>query len=174
METSKRQTAAFTGHRSFKMAAGGNSLFAPSPVDPVTLRNRLSETLEGLCREGYTTFLCGMAEGFDLLAAETVLALRGQYPDTRLVAVVPYPGQARGFDPATRQRYDDALSQAAEVITLSDRYTPDCFHRRNDYLTDHCSVLVAFYNGTPGGTAYTVRRARQQGIRLLNLAALQA
>ncbi len=170
MAIDKRHTVSFTGHRSFKMTSNERTLFSTSDSVSDNLRNKLTHTLTELYREGFTTFLCGMAEGFDLLAAEAVLSLRATYPEIRLIAIIPHPGQARRFAPATRLRYEQALAQATETLLLFEHYCPECFHRRNDYLVDHSSVLVAFYNGTPGGTAYTVRRARQQGLRLINLA----
>lgn len=36
---------------------------------------------------GYRYFLSGMAEGFDLLAAQAVTALKAEYTDIRLIAV---------------------------------------------------------------------------------------
>ena len=52
---------------------------------------------------------------------------------------------------------------------LSDRYYPECFYRRNDFLVDHARVLVAWYDGSPGGTRYTVRRALGRGLEILDL-----
>ena len=41
--------------------------------------------------------------------------------------------------------------------------------RRNRYMVDRSSLLIAVYDGTPSGTAATVRRAEQQGIEVLPL-----
>lgn len=50
---------AFTGHRRYRGEAD----------------DALAQTVEELCRAGFRTFLSGMALGFDLAAAETVLVL---------------------------------------------------------------------------------------------------
>ena len=56
---------AFTGHRTYRGETG----------------DALSRTLEELCARGFRTFLSGMAVGFDLAAAEAVLALRERCPE---------------------------------------------------------------------------------------------
>ena len=91
--------------------------------------------IESYCiKKGYDTFLSGMCEGFDLIAAEEVLNLKKEYPHIRLKCVVPFKGQAERYTQADKRRYDTILAQADEVVTLQDGYTEGCFLRRNDYL----------------------------------------
>lgn len=169
MKPDKLHTAAFSGHRSFKTAAG--SLFAPDGgEDRDVIVSRLRDTIKKLADEGFTHFLCGMAEGFDLLAGETVLSLRGEYPQLTLIAVIPFTGQASRFDAVSRELYERVLSGCAARLTISAEYTGDCFFRRNDWLVDNASVLVCRFNGSKGGTEYTVRRAVRNGLRVINIA----
>ena len=58
---------AFTGHRNY----------------PEVKNEQLRKVVEQFISEGYTTFLCGMAEGFDIAAAEVVLSLKTDYPQLR-------------------------------------------------------------------------------------------
>jgi uncharacterized phage-like protein YoqJ len=154
----------FSGHRSFKMEGGG--LFMRSWDD---IAARLDDVLRRLVAEGYTDFLCGMAEGFDLVAGEAVVALRGEFPWLRLVAVLPFPEQSRGFGAGLKARYDALMAAADETVSVRPCYTVDCFHARNDFLVDNGSVLVCYYNGSLGGTRYTVRRALQKQVRIINM-----
>lgn len=167
----KSKTVAFSGHRSFKMfPSGGGSLFdAPGRHEPAAIAERLRDVVRRLAGEGYTDFLCGMAEGLDLMAAEAVLTVRGEFPGLRLVAVVPFPGQAAGFGAETRETYNRALAAANHSIIVSPEYSADCFHRRNDLLADRSSTLVCYYNGSKGGTQYTVKRALRNGSRIINI-----
>ena len=152
------------------MGAGGGSLFAsPGDRDPEAILRRLTAIVRELAQDGFTDFLCGMAEGFDLMAGEAVLSLREEFPQLRLTAVIPFPGQADGFAAATRELYERVLSAADEKITVCPQYSADCFHRRNDYLVYNASALVCYYNGSKGGTQYTVRRALRNGLRVINL-----
>lgn len=167
MNIDKAKAVAFSGHRTFKAAAGHDLFSSAEPAMP--LDRRLEGTLRALAAEGYTDFLCGMAEGFDLLAARCVVRLRDKFPAVRLIAAIPFPGQDDRFPPELRERYRRLLSLCDCAVVLSPVYTPDCFHRRNDFLTDNASVLVCYYNGTKGGTAYTVKRALHNGLRIINL-----
>ena len=116
--------------------------------------------IDNLCEQGYHTFLSGVAEGFDLIAAEEVLRLKKEYPHIRLVAVIPFRGQENRYTEEDKQRYNNILAQADETIYISERYFDGCFLRRNDYLLEHSARLLAYYDCIPsGGTAYTVRRA---------------
>ena len=65
----KSKSLAFTGHRTI-------------PVERQNeIRARLVEAVSLACKSGITYFYSGMAMGFDLMAAEIVLSLKGWYPD---------------------------------------------------------------------------------------------
>lgn len=146
-------TVAFTGHRTYCGEASA----------------ALAAAIRGLHAHGFRTFLCGMAVGFDLAAAEAVLELRGSLPGLRLVAVVPFGGQEARFSHADRVRYRAAMASADDAVVLSPVYHAGCYAVRNNYLVDHASLLVAWYDGSPGGTHYTVRRALGRGMEVVNL-----
>ena len=42
-------------------------------------------------------------------------------------------------------------------------------HQRNRYMVDRSSLLIAAYDGTAGGTRYTVEYARSRGLQIINL-----
>lgn len=147
-------TAAFTGHRTY---AGD--------CDDV-----LDAVLRRLYGRGFRTFISGMAAGFDMAAAQAVLRLRRSHPDVRLVCAIPFRGQAARFAPADAERYD-ALCRAADVaIYLCEEYDAGCYRRRNDFLVDESSYMVAYYDSSlRGGTCYTVKRARRKGLPVENI-----
>lgn len=154
MESPTTKTVAFTGHRSYAGEADA----------------QLEEWVRRLAGEGFTTFLTGMAEGFDLAAGEAVLRLRGELPALRLGCIVPHEGQSRAFSAENRRRYERLLNEADEVVTLQGHYTAGCYQRRNDFLVEHAARVVAWYDGSKqGGTCYTVRRARRRGRPVENL-----
>uniref|UniRef100_UPI004055A109 SLOG family protein n=1 Tax=Alistipes sp. TaxID=1872444 RepID=UPI004055A109 len=148
----REQCVAFTGHRSYR----GEQEAA------------LKEVIRRLYGEGYTYFLSGMAAGFDLAAAEAVLALRAEL-GIRLCCVIPYAGQRGGLPKGDQGRYDRVLEEADEVVQLAEGYFRGCFHKRNDFLVDHASCVVAYYNSPKGGTHYTVQRALKRGLSLINI-----
>lgn len=149
----RTKCVAFTGHRRYRGEADA----------------RLARTVEELYRAGFRTFLSGMALGFDLAAAEAVLAFAQRCGDLKLVAAIPFPGQAERYPAGERERYARLLAAADERVTVSDRYDVHCYRRRNDFLVAHAAVVVAWYDGTPSGTGYTVARARRSGCRVIDL-----
>ena len=153
VEIQKYHSVAFTGHQDYDGRA-----------DEV-----LHAAVRGLWSEGYRSFLSGMACGFDLAAAEAVLSLREECEGMELIAVVPFAGQQERFPDPDKQRYKAVLTAADRTVVLADAYSRGCYYRRNDYLVEHAGCVVAWYVRKSSGTGYTVRRARQHGIEVLNL-----
>ena len=163
----KEKTVAFSGHRTNRIAkftADREKLFREVAFDTFA-------AIESYClKKGYDTFLSGMCEGFDLIAAEEVLNLKKRYPHIRLKCVVPFKGQAERYTQADKQRYDTILAQADEVVTLQDGYTEGCFLRRNDYLLENSAFLMVYYDTVAiGGTFYTLKRAVEQKKKFANV-----
>ena len=118
---------------------------------------------------GFRVFWSGMALGFDLAAAEAVLALRGELPGLRLCCAVPFPGQADRFPEADRLRYMRILDRADEVATLAPRYEPRCYLRRDEFMVERSAAVVAWFDGGKGGTRYTWDYARRCKAERINL-----
>ena len=154
----KSKSLAFTGHRTV-------------PVERQDeIRARLAEAVSLACRSGITCFYSGMAMGFDLMAAETVLSMKGKNPDIRLIAVVPFRRQSCRWPSMEKERYQRIISQADRVIVLSEHYFHGCLLRRNDFMLEHSCGVIAFYDGKLyGGTFYTWREAMKKGMDIVNL-----
>lgn len=99
-------------------------------------------------------FISGMALGVDMLGAEAALEA-----GIRLTAAVPFPDQDARWPAASRERYDLILNRAYEVHYIWPDYDPKAFQDRNQWMVDHSSVLLAFWDGSPGGTANCLKAA---------------
>lgn len=159
MKLIRENTCCFTGHRILPKA------------ERQALCVRLREEISRMAKKGIDTFLAGGALGFDTLAAQTVLGLRGEeLPQLRLVLVLPCRDQERLWNERDQQLYHDLLRQADEVIYTGDLYSRECMFVRNRYLVDHSSHCLCYLTRDRGGTAYTVRYAEKQGLEMINLA----
>ena len=107
IRTDITKTAAFTGHRFIRYK------------DRQQLKTNLERAITGCYHSGIRHFLCGMAAGFDMLAAETLLAMKANYPDIRLTAVIPFRGQSCKFNPTDKERYSSILGKADNVVCLT-------------------------------------------------------
>jgi len=157
---------AFSGHRPQKLPWGGRE----DDERCRALKTLLLETVGTLLDRGCDTFLCGMARGCDTYFAEAVLRLRDERdPAARLIAMVPCPGQADRWPARDRARYEALLLASDEVRVLEPAYSAGCMQRRNRAMAETCDLLVTVFDGSPGGTAETVRCAGRLGKPVLSL-----
>lgn len=91
MELDRACTCCFSGHRPDKLPSGYREL--PEAIAPV--KAALSAAIDEAITDGYNTFLCGMAQGVDLWAAEEILRRRKSETSLRLIAALPLPGAGR-------------------------------------------------------------------------------
>ena len=151
------RTCCFTGHRPQKLPWGFHE---ETPGCKAVKKQLRDEVIRAVEQEGVRRFLSGMALGLDTWGAETVLALRKDWPIT-LECVLPCQGQAERWRTEDRKRYEHILQQCNRVILLQKSYTADCFRRRNIYLVDHSDLIIALWNGKPSGTGQTVNYAQK-------------
>lgn len=154
----KSKVACFSGHRRL-------------PQNFEELGAKLKKEIIGLIERGVVFFGAGGAWGFDMLAEETVLELKSEYPHIRLVIVLPCPPdqQTLKWSADRRQRYYEILERADKVRILLPQYTNDCMLARNRHLIDGSAYLICYLREQRGGTAYTVRYAREQGLDIIQL-----
>lgn len=152
----REKTCCFTGHRQIK----------EDFVRPV-LKNAIEDLVT---ISGVTHFCNGGALGFDLLAAELVLALKKEIPEISLAMYLPCPEQTNRWPKAARLRYENILAAADEIVCLASAYHPGCMQKRNRALVDASAYCLCFCIKDFGGTAYTVRYAAKKGLIIHNLA----
>lgn len=135
---------AFTGHREI----------APERLEYVKSEIR-REVLEAIA-DGYTDFLCGMAQGADLIFASVVVELK-QSHKLILEAALPYPKRAAAKDPGFQR-----LLMCCDIVGVhSKSYFPRCFMVRNEFMVQSSTRLIAVFDGREkSGTAATIRFAR--------------
>lgn len=138
------KTCAFTGHREV-----GDDLDLPL----------LETCVEEFIADGYNCFLCGMARGFDLIAADLILKLKEKHCDIKLIACVPCPNQSKFYHQEEKTKYDRILSVCDDVLTVSSHYFNGCMQVRDRYMVDNSSLIIAYSRNKTGGTYYTVNYA---------------
>lgn len=153
----KNHTVCFTGHRRILQEHFG------------TLAQQLKTILVQLINEGYVYFGAGGALGFDTLAAQTVLELKNEHPEIKLILVLPCLSQTRGWSTRDIETYEDIKSKADKVVYTSQEYTRGCMHKRNRHLVDNSSVCICYLTESTGGTAYTVDYAKTKNLTVINL-----
>ena len=128
----------------------------------------LERVISNLVKCGVNKFLCGMAVGFDLKAAQAVLSLKERY-NVQLVACLPCMNQSDTYSEKNKILYNEILSGCDEVIVFEREYTRGCMFARDRYLVDNSDVLVSFLRKRSGGTYYTVNYAQKCNRKIIEL-----
>ena len=124
------------------------------------LENRIEEAIQ----KGYDTFLSGMALGFDMICTEIVLLFKHKYKNIKIVGVLPCRNQDAKWPESQKIRYRELLEQLDYIRCENDYYTgPQCMIERNHFMIDNSSLLIALFNGLPGGTKSTIEYAKSKG-----------
>lgn len=146
-----------TGHRPDKL--GGYDEITPLRA---WVRAQLRRQLRQL-RPLYG--ISGMALGCDQDFTEACIELNIPF-----IAAVPFRGQERAWRREAQGAYKRLLAKAREIVIVSDgSYENWKMQARNEWIVDHCNVLLCVFDGSPGGTANTVNyadRVRREKIRI--------
>jgi len=154
----RNETCCFTGHRQLP------------PKERAEIGTMLERVITALYQKGIRYYGAGGALGFDAIAAQTVIRLRKSCPGMKLILVLPCLTQTRGWPAVDVAEYERIKGLADKVVYTSQAYTAGCMHKRNRHLVDNSSVYVCYLTQDSGGTAYTVRYARNRGLEVINLA----
>ncbi len=159
------KACSFTGHRASKLPWQNDE----SDIRCIVLKEKIADAVEAIYRSGIRHFICGMANGCDMYFCEAIIKLRASHDDITLEAAIPWEGQSDGWSDDLKKRYFKLVEDCDYYTLVQSNYTPDCFMRRNRYMVDNSSVIIAAYNGSPGGTMKTMLYAIRQGIEIVEL-----
>lgn len=149
----KEKTCALTGHRVLE-----------NDID----NQMIKEIFYKLIDSGIENFLCGMAIGFDSLCFNILREIKKE-KNIKIIACIPCFDQDRSFNFKQKQEYKKMKEEADEKILVSKEYTPYCMMKRNMFMVDNCSVLVAYLNKRNGGTKNTVEYAKKKNVPIINV-----
>lgn len=149
----KARTCAVTGHRVLLKS-----------FDYKLLEEKINNQIE----EGYDTFLIGMAIGFDTECFKKLLEIK-KSKNIKIIACIPCINQSKKFNKKQKEEYDNLLLEADEIIVLSEEYTTQCMKKRNVFMVDNSSCLLAYMYKNYGGTASTVKYALKNNVKVVML-----
>ncbi len=165
MELKRETTCCFTGHRPEKLPWGADER------DPrcLALKGSMEREIEALYLRGYRHFISGMARGADLYFVEAALAVREKYLELTVEGAVPCESQPARWPEEERCRWQAALDACDRTTLVQTHYDRWCMHRRDRYMVDRSAAVLAVFDGTPGGTMYTLNYAMDHGLEILLL-----
>ncbi len=140
----------FTGHRIKKLNMN-------LEIVKILLEKAIDDTL----KRGCFCFISGMAEGIDLFAAEIVLRKKAHNEKIRLWCALPYPLFKAAGGEDVKKMFSEIISQADRVEAINDHYFKGCFQKRNKWMVDNSTEVIAFFNGEKSGTGNTIEYAKK-------------
>lgn len=155
----KKVTCGFTGYRPEK--------YPKWKQDESHVKKDLSNSIITAINAGYKNFISGGSRGFDIFAAEVVIELKEKY-DINLILAIPNDNQARFWSDSCKNRYNNIIKEARFIFKANpSKYE---YTERNKFIVDNSNMLICFYDGIKGGTAYTYNYARSKKLDIINLA----
>ncbi len=151
----KKYSVCFSGYRMHKL---------PNTEHLPKIQGKLADTIKECVDKGFHTFFVGMADGFDMMAAEEVVKIKSAHDNITFIAVIPCHNWRKFSE------FETAIfSKADQVVAVAERAGTKSYHKRNRYMVDNASMLICYYSGTPGGTKYTVNYAGMNGLGIVNI-----
>lgn len=156
----------FTGHRNKDLPFSGDR----NSQGMKCLVSSLQMYIEKAVKDGYDTFISGMAEGTDLICAEIVhnlITRKGM--NLRLICAVPYKKQGAKelLNPLDQYVYN-MLIQESEVVYVSDTKARACYQKRNRFMVENSQRIIGVFkeSKTRSGTYQTIKIAQQAGLEM--------
>ncbi len=132
-------------------------------ADKETIRKRLTDEIHELLRAGYRKFYLGGYGDFDNLAAAVLNELKGAYPDIERLLIIPY----------IDREYNTAQYDGTQYPPLENVPKRFAISRRNKWMIEQASVVIAYVYHNWGGAAKTLDYATKKGLQIINLGGLQ-
>lgn len=165
LSSSRGTSCCFSGYRPEKLPWGQNE----NDERCLRLKEKLDDVISAVYISGIRHFICGMALGSDMYFCEAVALFKEDHDDITLEAALPCEDQAAKWSERQRNRYFRLIQLCDTETYVSRKYTPDCMMRRNMYMVDHSSILIAVYDGRFGGTMHTVGYAEASGLEIIQI-----
>ena len=149
-EAEKRQKrCCFTGHRPEKLKSTESEI-----------KQGLARAIETALAAGKRTFITGMARGTDIYASELILQYRDADPSIHLICALPHPNFEKRWSAQWQQRYCAILKRADLIKETSLSFNMGSYQKRNKWMVDRSSMVIAVFNGKSGGTKNTIDYAK--------------
>lgn len=154
----KFYTCCFSGNRPNKLPWKNKRI----SIRYIICKRKLKNAIKKAINAGYTNFISGMALGIDTICAEIIIKLKKRFK-IKLECAIPCLNQNKYWSKTDIDKYNYILSKA-DIITYTSKknYYKGCMYKRNKYMIDNSSLLIAVSNNKVGGTKKTIDYAKVQ------------
>lgn len=155
----RQKTCCFTGHRDIP------------EKDLSGILERTEQAVRRLIERGVIFFGVGGAIGYDTEAAKLLFRLRAtDYPQIKVILVYPFEGFTSRWSGEQRAEYARLLPQYDKTVCVAQRASREAYLERDRHLVNGSAYCIAYCTRDSSGTAYTLRYAQQEGLKIFNTA----
>ena len=138
----KEKIVAFAGHRYEWHSIG--------------VEDKLPSILEDLIAKGYTIFYDGGYGAFDKKCANAVFNLKKKYPQIKIYKILTYYHH-------DKKKYDLPLCYDGSILPeIEELHYKQKITKRNEWIIDHCDILVCHIEETYKSGAYQTLKYAQK------------
>lgn len=164
------RTVSFTGYRTGKLPFGNDYECELAKK----LKSNLMSIFDQLFQKNYNCFLTGGAIGSDLIAADAIAEVLKSYGKraSRSISFICLPchNHVKSWSQKEKNYLERLLNEGTYAFYVSDRsYYKGCMQVRNKYMVDNSAVVVAVYDGKPGGTKNTLDYAEKMRKKIMTI-----
>lgn len=150
----RKKTCCITGHRDLP----------PNKTQEIAAQTA-NEIRQLVINSDVRFFGVGGAIGYDTLAAKVLFQLRKQeFPHIKVILVYPFDGFTNRWTPKQKADYEKLLPKYDKVVCVCDKACRGAYLARDRHLVNSSAYCIAYCTRNTGGTAYTVRQAKEQGL----------
>lgn len=144
-----------TGHRPNKLGGYNNEAYL-----------KLVDIAENWLKDNRPSkVISGMAQGWDQALAQAAINLNIPF-----TAAIPFEGQESRWSEKGQKYYRNLLTKADSIVHVCEAgYEPYKMQVRNEWMVNHCDMVLAMWDGTQGGTHNCVKYAYAQKKKVVNL-----
>lgn len=152
----REKTCCFTGHR----------IIAKKDIS--VIQKLAKAVILELVEQGVEYFCVGGALGFDTLAAQLLMQLRDEERiSIKIRLICPFPEFTSRWTSRQKEVFQEMLPGYDSVLYAEQSESSEAYLKRNRQLVDSSRYCIAYCIRDYGGTAYTIRCAREQRITVL-------
>ena len=110
--------------------------------------------------------ISGFALGFDQWLANMAIKL-----NIPVIAAIPFKGQESQWNEESQRIYNILLNKCSEQVIVSEgNFSAYKMHKRNEWMVDHCDILItAWDNVKSGGTYECIKYAESLNKTIIHL-----
>lgn len=154
----KQKTCCFTGHRNL-----------PANLLP-EIRRQTVKAIQALITEKHVCYFgVGGAIGYDTLVAEVLFDLKRMYPQIKVILVYPFEGFTSRWSAEQKAIFAKLFPLYDKRVCITKEDSKEAYLMRNRHLVNSSAYCISYCTRSTGGTAYTLKYAKEQGIYIKNI-----